>query len=212
MLSHLDYVKVPVPQKATLLIVCVCCVHHPQVSIPEKVLGLAWAGRAVFIAVPGGYKVLHGNKVVNIAEHLLVNPMLAPIPSLNCGVLLWDDNMALVTDPNGVAVREPLLLPMTPLAVAHAGLFIVAMCDDGVHVFDRGSSKEVQHIDWAHDDAYVGLTKRLPCADDMDGRCIVMATAQEVFLLEPIALEQQVGLYMCMWGQNASTWGFSAYL
>jgi hypothetical protein len=82
---------------------------------------------------------------------------------------------------------------MQPIALSAADLFVVALCDDGVHVFDHTrSSREVQHIDFAHDDAYVRLTGRLPAASDAGGRCICFATSSQVLRLEPIAIEQQV--------------------
>lgn len=90
-------------------------------------------------------------------------------------------------------MREPLQLPLPPLALASAGLFVVAVCDDGVYIFDRNSSRQVQQIEYAHDDAYVGLTQRLPAAADAGGRCICLATSSQVLWLEPVALEQQVG-------------------
>jgi hypothetical protein len=82
---------------------------------------------------------------------------------------------------------------MQPIALAAAGLFVVALCDDGVHVFDHTrSSREVQHIDFAHDDAYVRLTGRLPAAADAAGKCICLTSSSQVLRLEPIAIEQQV--------------------
>jgi hypothetical protein len=92
----------------------------------------------------------------------------------------------------GAAVREPLQLPLPPLALSSAGLFVVAVCDDGVYAFDRNSSRQVQQIEYAHDDAYVGLSQRLPAAADAGGRCICLATSSQVLWLEPVALEQQV--------------------
>lgn len=70
---------------------------------------------------------------------------------------------------------------------------MVAVCDDGVYAFDRNSSRQVQHIEYAHDDTYVGLSQRLPTAADAGGRCICLATSSLVLWLEPVALEQQVG-------------------
>lgn len=93
----------------------------------------------------------------------------------------------------GAAAREPLQLPLPPLALASAGLFVVAVCDDGVYAFDRNSSRQVQQIEYAHDDTYVGLSQRLPAAADAGGRCICLATSSQVLWLEPVALEQQVG-------------------
>lgn len=69
----------------------------------------------------------------------------------------------------------------------------MAVCDDGVYAFDRNSSKQVQQIEYAHDDTYVGLAQRLPAAADAGGRCICLATSSQVLWLEPVALEQQVG-------------------
>lgn len=91
-------------------------------------------------------------------------------------------------------MREPLQLPLPPLALSSAGLFVVAVCDDGVYAFDRHSSRLVQQIEYAHDDAYVGLSQRLPAAADAGGRCICLATSSQVLWLEPVALEQQVGV------------------
>lgn len=95
--------------------------------------------------------------------------------------------------PAGAACREPLQLQLPPLALSSAGLFVVAVCDDGVYAFDRNSSRQVQQIEYAHDDTYVGLSQRLPTAADAGGRCICLATSSLVLWLEPVALEQQVG-------------------
>jgi hypothetical protein len=48
-------------------------------------------------------------------------------------------------------------------------------------------------LDWYHDDAYVGLTGRLPAAGDEAGTAVLLATSSQVLLLQPVALEQQVG-------------------
>lgn len=126
--------------------------------------------------------------------------MLASVPSQQLGLLLWEEGLVLVTDATGSAVRPPLLLPSRPLALAAAGLFLVAVADDGVHVFDRSTGAPVQHIAWAHDDAWVRLAGRLPCADDAGGRCVVLATSQAVLLLEPVAPQQQVRVVWPGWG------------
>eukprot|EP00879_Flechtneria_rotunda_P031553 GHRR01034479.1.p1 GENE.GHRR01034479.1~~GHRR01034479.1.p1 ORF type:complete len:455 (+),score=204.41 GHRR01034479.1:504-1868(+) len=188
--------------------------HQPavligQVSVPESVIGIAWAGSSVFLAVPGGYKAVTRQQstaapqtavaatgqyqLTCIADHLAsIQPMVSSVPGSGLGLMLWEENMVLVTDAAGAAVCEPLQLSMTPLALAAAGLFVVALCDDGVHVFDRTNSREVQHIDYSHDDAYVRLTQRLPAAGDAGGSCICLATSSQVLRLEPIAIEQQV--------------------
>jgi hypothetical protein len=52
----------------------------------------------------------------------------------------------------------------------------------------------VQSIDFMHDDAHIKLTGRLPAADDPAGGRVVLATSSDVFVLEPVSLEQQVRL------------------
>lgn len=105
-------------------------------------------------------------------------------------------------------MREPLQLPLPPLALASAGLFLVAVCDDGVYVFDRSTSRQVQQVPYAHDDTYTGLLQRLPAAADSSGQCICIATSSTVVWLEPVALEQQVGMmhgwHGCMHRLHAS--------
>lgn len=103
------------------------------------------------------------------------------------------DDVLVFAAAAGAACREPLQLPLPPLALSSAGLFVVAVCDDGVYAFDRNSSRQVQQIEYAHDDTYVGLSQRLPTAADAGGRCICLATSSLVLWLEPVALEQQVG-------------------
>ena len=50
----------------------------------------------------------------------------------------------------------------------------------------------MQAIDWAHDDAHVGLARRMACAADAAGGRVVLATSRDVLLLEPVPLERQV--------------------
>jgi hypothetical protein len=69
--------------------------------------------------------------------------MVAPIPSQHLGMVLWEEGIVLVTDATGAAVRPPLLLPSRPLALAQAGLFLVAVTDEGVLVFERSASAKV---------------------------------------------------------------------
>jgi hypothetical protein len=92
----------------------------------------------------------------------------------------------------GAAVRAPLQLPSPPLALAACGLFVAVLCDDGVHVFDRSSAAEVQHIDYQHDDAHAALVGSLPVASDPAGRAVIFAASGGVLCLQPIALQQQV--------------------
>lgn len=124
-----------------------CAARLPvQCHLPEPILGLAWVGPSLFIAIPGGYKLLRGTTLIALCDHLdaSLTPLVAPLPSAGLGLLLWDVGLGLVVGPEGGAVREPLLLPGRPLALVAAGLFVAAVCEDGVHVYDRNTSREVQ--------------------------------------------------------------------
>ena len=102
------------------------------------------------MAVPGGYKLLQDNILTTLADHLdpSMHPMVEPLPSCQLGLLLWDSALVLVVGAAGVAVREPLLLPGPPLAMSHAGLFVVVVGEEGVTVYDRNSAREVQVRGW----------------------------------------------------------------
>jgi len=177
-----------------------------QATVEASILQIAWVGTSLILAIPGGYAVMravphppgastaapHGWQVTVLADHLTTHPLLGVVPSERLAVLAWDEGMLLLAGEDGAAVRAPLQLPMAPVALASAGLFVVAVCDAGLHVFDRTNGVEVQSIDFAHDDAHVNLEHRLPAADDPAGGRIVMAVRGDVFVLEPVSLEQQV--------------------
>jgi hypothetical protein len=94
-----------------------------QVPVPEAVLGITWAGKSLLLAVPGGYQVLHpvmthapnhqqqqqatGYQLVVLADHLAsIQPLLGCIPEQGLALMLWEENMVLVTDASGVCGVE----------------------------------------------------------------------------------------------------------
>lgn len=125
------------------------------------VLDVAWVGGSLALAIPGGYAIARppppsaagGDggggagaggataaadwQVTLLADHLTAPPVLAPVPGARRVVLAWDEGLLLVAGEDGAARQAPLALPLPPLALAAAGAFVVAVCDDGVHVFDR---------------------------------------------------------------------------
>ena len=52
---------------------------------------------------------------------------------------------------------------------------------------------QVQRIPFAHDDAYIAASGRLPCAIDASVGTIFLATSSEVICLQPVEAEKQVG-------------------
>jgi hypothetical protein len=100
-------------------IVCSLVADGLQVPVPAAVLGLTWAGKSLLLAVPGGYQALHpvvihaanhhqqqqqatGYQLVVLADHLAsIQPLLGSIPEQGLALMLWEENMVLVTDASG---------------------------------------------------------------------------------------------------------------
>jgi hypothetical protein len=113
--------------------------HQPAVQLAAvplatSVLGLAWAGSTLLVAVPGGYVTLspmpvrdsagagagaaagahHDGRVMPggceyvpavLADHLHdLTPRVGGIPDLGLGLLLWEQNMLLITDQAGTCL------------------------------------------------------------------------------------------------------------
>lgn len=94
-----------------------------QLAVQEQVLGLAWAGKSLLLAVPGGYQVVRpvlspaqqgqqpgaapgpatlSYQLQPLADHLSsISPRVGSIPQLGLGLMLWEENMVLVTDAAG---------------------------------------------------------------------------------------------------------------
>lgn len=106
----------------------VCLLSTPPVSpltlqtpVPSAVLGLTWAGRSILLAVPGGYQALTpltqqqlqqhpagssssgvSYQLTVLADHLHdMRTMLGCVADLGLALMLWEENMVLVTDANG---------------------------------------------------------------------------------------------------------------
>jgi hypothetical protein len=105
-----------------------------QVQLEQPVHDLVWMGQHLLAAVPGGYLLITSSNTLPVAENLSCATMLAPIPGCQQVVLMFQDTLALITDSQGHAQRPPLLLPSAPLALGQAGLYVLAVCEDGVHV------------------------------------------------------------------------------
>lgn len=103
-----------------------------QASVPSAVLGLTWASKSLLLAVPGGYSALTpasqqptaaaaGNSsgmtyhLTVLADHLHdISPMLGCVPDLGLGLMLWEQNMVLVTDATGRSAEGPLMVLAYP--------------------------------------------------------------------------------------------------
>ena len=56
------------------------------------------------------------------------------------------NEVGVVINDTGQPAQSALTFPSTPIALAASGLYILAACTDGVHVYDRTSSAWVQSL------------------------------------------------------------------
>lgn len=97
-----------------------------QVTIASpKVLDIIWAGKSILVAVSNGYYALTpvqqqpaaGSSSSGmiyqstvLADHLHeISPMLGSVPDLGLGLMLWEENMVLVTDATGECKYIPVM-------------------------------------------------------------------------------------------------------
>eukprot|EP00798_Chlamydomonas_sp_ICE-L_P020264 gene20264-27018_t len=147
-----------------------------QVSIPDHILGMAWIGDSILLEVTGGYKLVQpGCRVVDVASNVTKLTMMTPLPPLaptRHRARSGAENPAFThRDSKGNATHEPLPLPDCPLAFATSGLFIIVVLDDSKPV--TGSA--VATANQVH----------------VNGK-LLLASANQVFCLQPVALETQI--------------------
>jgi hypothetical protein len=84
------------------------------------------------------------------------------------------DQVGIVVDAEGRPASSALTFPDAPLALAAAGIYVLAACADGVHVYDRGAAAWVQSLPFPG-----GLRaapgQQLCAAQSARGACVLVA-------------------------------------
>lgn len=88
----------------------------------------------------------------------------------------------MVINDSGQPAQSALTFPSTPIALAASGLYILAACTDGVHVYDRTSASWVQSLPYPP-----GVTpspgQSIITAYNNKGSCVLFSGLQKVSLL-----------------------------
>lgn len=91
------------------------------------------------------------------------------------------DEVGVVINDSGQPAQSALTFPSTPIALAASGLYILAACTDGVHVYDRTSASWVQSLPYPP-----GVTpspgQSIITAYNNKGSCVLFSGLQKVSL------------------------------
>mmetsp|Transcript_12664 Transcript_12664/g.35634 ORF Transcript_12664/g.35634 Transcript_12664/m.35634 type:complete len:943 (+) Transcript_12664:317-3145(+) len=158
---------------------------------------LAWTGGSVIAAT--NYRYL----VVSLRDGSLTHlfdlpgsvgsasprpPMLAPFPASATAMLLMEQ-VGLVVNSEGNPTGGTLAFPSEPLAFAQCGIYILALCSDGVTIYEQATAAPVQTIACSLSDE--GGEAWASAAGTSTGSCVATASRRCVRLLQPVGLEVQ---------------------
>ena len=89
------------------------------------------------------------------------------------------DEVGVVINDAGQPAQSALTFPSTPIALAASGLYILAACADGVHVYDRTSAAWVQSLPYP-EGALPSPGQPIHTAYNNKGSCVLFAGLQKV--------------------------------
>ena len=102
----------------------------------------------------------------------------------------------MIINDAGQPAQSALSFPSTPIALAASGLYILAACADGVHVYDRTSAAWVQSLPYPGQSIIAAYTNK--------GSCVLFSGLQKVttFLIlsvtaRPSVLPRQIRAAVC---------------
>ncbi|KAK9839815.1 hypothetical protein WJX81_003522 [Elliptochloris bilobata] len=170
------------------------CVSQAELAEPLSVKGMAWLGGRLVVATSLRYMLL--DPASGAYVQLFALPEEAPpptlvqaIPGADLAVLLMDQ-AGIVVDAQGRPATSALTFPDTPLALAAAGIYVLAACADAVHVYDRTAAAWVQTLPYLGN-ARAAPGQQLASAQGARGACVLIAGFRRVWLYRPVALEEQ---------------------
>ena len=88
--------------------------------------------------------------------------------------MLPQDQVGLIVDSVGTPTGSALTFLAMPVALAAAGIYVVAAAEDGLAVFDRLSGECVQQLAYG-EDVVAAPGQQVLTADDAGGSCIAVA-------------------------------------
>jgi len=98
---------------------------------------------------------------------------------LNTAHCRSQDQVGIVVDSEGRPASSALTFPGTPLALAAAGIYVLAACADAVHVFDRAAAAWVQSLPFPGG-VRAAPGQQLSAAQSARGACVLVAGFRRV--------------------------------
>jgi hypothetical protein len=173
-------------------------VELPDVRAAQCVHGVAWAGASVVCAAGGRYLLAAGGggggggwrELLAVPEEAAAAqaPAAQALPRLG-RALLTAGAVAVVVDAGGEPVGNPLSLEgLPPVRALGAGAgFVVAACEDGMHVFDPGTGARAQSLPYGADASPApGQPIFAASGGGPAAGCVVVAGRHKVWALVPL--------------------------
>ncbi|KAL3142970.1 hypothetical protein ABBQ38_003253 [Trebouxia sp. C0009 RCD-2024] len=170
------------------------CISQANIAETLSIKSMAWLGEKLVLCTSLRYLLLQPaqgttSQLFALAEEAPSPTLVQSIPSANLAVLLMDE-VGVVINDTGQPAQSALTFPSTPIALAASGLYILAACTDGVHIYDRTSSAWVQSLPYPS-----GIVpspgQSITTAYNTKGSCVLFSGLYKVMLLRPIALDEQ---------------------
>lgn len=100
---------------------------------------------------------------------------------------LLQDEVGVVINDTGQPAQSALTFPSTPIALAASGLYILAACTDGVHIYDRTSSAWVQSLPYPSG-VVPSPGQSITTAYNTKGSCVLFSGLHKVSIIMPASL------------------------
>ena len=113
--------------------------------------------------------------------------------------------MGIAIDSSGSPVNTTLAFPSVPLSLAVSGLYILAACQDGVHVYDRTTAAWAQTLPYP-EGAVPAPGQPVICAANSSGSCIAIAGLRKVRACSALKRPVQDDRHMC-WPASPACYG-----
>ena len=101
------------------------------------------------------------------------------------------DEVGVVINDTGQPAQSALTFPSTPIALAASGIYILAACTDGVHIYDRTSSAWVQSLPYPSGIA-PSPGQSITTAYNTKGSCVLFSGLYKVRTIMPASLRLPV--------------------
>eukprot|EP00884_Botryococcus_braunii_P004337 jgi/Botrbrau1/13904/Bobra.0017s0011.1 len=170
------------------------CTAQGEISEPLLIKALAWVGRNLILCTSLRYLLWEPatkelRELLALPEEAPSPTAVLPIPSAAAALLLVEQ-AGIVVDKHGSPTGTALTLPPGVPGLASSGLYVLAACADGVHIFDRTSSAWVQSL------GYPGGLRAAPgqqllVSQNVKGSCVLVAGYRKVWMYRPVALDEQ---------------------